>query len=89
MSATAAGDRIDIGKGQLGIIVEVLTANLYVVSWPGGSRTTVAPDCRAHIESGYFGRLIAEVETAARAARSEAARRGWATRRARVSEPSR
>ncbi|MFD0639745.1 hypothetical protein ACFQ9X_57165 [Catenulispora yoronensis] len=47
----------------------------------GGGRSTVAPDHRAHIESGYFARLVEDAQAAARAARSQAASRGWDTRR--------
>ncbi|MBS2532214.1 hypothetical protein KGQ20_05465 [Catenulispora sp. NF23] len=82
MTTASLGDRIDIGNGKVGIIVEVRAANLYVVSWSGGTRSTVVPDHRAHIEPGYFGRLVGEAEAATRAARSQTARRGWATRRA-------
>ncbi|GAA2062074.1 hypothetical protein GCM10009839_86460 [Catenulispora yoronensis] len=77
----SAGDRIDIGNGKVGIIVEVRAENVFVVSWAGGGRSTVAPDHRAHIESGYFARLVEDAQAAARAARSQAASRGWDTRR--------
>jgi hypothetical protein len=85
VSTAQAGDRIDIGNGRIGIVTEVSAAGLMSVSWDGGGRGVVVPDGRAHIERGYFARLVDEAEAAeARtkaAARSEAARRGWATRR--------
>lgn len=82
------GDRIDMGDGRVGIIVEVRAPSVYAVSWNGGTRSIVAPDHRAHIEPGYFGRLVGEAEAAAYAIRSQAARRGWATRRARATGDS-
>ena len=82
VTAATVGDRIDMGDGRVGIVVEVRGANVYAVSWSGGTRSVVAPDSRARIEAGYFSRLVEEAATAARAARSQAAQRGWVTRRA-------
>lgn len=86
MNGVLAGDRIDIGNGRLGIVTEVSAAGLLQVSWDGGGRGVVVPDHRARIERGYFARLVADTEAAEAAgrarARSEAARQGWATRRA-------
>ncbi|WP_194904359.1 hypothetical protein [Catenulispora rubra] len=81
-AAATVGDRIDMGDGRVGIVVEVRGANLYTVSWSGGARSLVAPDNRARIEPGYFARLVEEAAAATRAARSQAAQRGWAIRRA-------
>lgn len=86
MTTATLGDRIDMGDGRVGIVVEVRGVNLYTVSWNGGARSTVAPDNRARIEAGYFARLVAEAAAAERIARSRAARRGWATRRARTGD---
>lgn len=86
VSSVEAGDRIDIGTGRLGIVVEVSAAGLITVSWEGGGRGVVVPDARAHVERGYFARAVAEAEATERlvryTVRSEAARRGWDTRRA-------
>jgi len=64
VTAAVAGDRIDMGDGRVGIVVEVRSANLYAVSWSGGTRSVVVPDNRAHIEAGYFARLVEEAARA-------------------------
>lgn len=53
VTAAAVGDRIDMGDGRVGIVVELRGANLHAVSWSGGARSVVAPDSRARIEAGY------------------------------------
>lgn len=82
MSSVEAGDRIDIGNGRLGFVTKVSSTGLLSVSWDDGTRGVIVPDGRAHVEHGYFARLVADAQSAESEARSDAARRGWATRRA-------
>lgn len=82
MSGIQPGDRIDIGTGRFGIVTEVSVTGLLRVSWDGGGRGIIAPDHRARVDRGYFAQLVADAEAVGAKARSDAAKRGWDTRRA-------